>query len=567
MAEMKKRLKDHQQQEKEQERNVEAGMVVESTEGDLGEEDVSKPKVSDVVRNQRGNVEKIAVQKGVVFKKELEVPAERIQEVNPDDTRGANGIVTIDARQEETESLHVRGHEALSPEEEVQQHIDPLNRVQEAIPTTEGMRDLETDSVVEQEVSQSKRQKISWWRLLGPGFIGGMSGNDASAVTAYAIDGAQNGFGHLWLMLLSTPMYQAVLYACAKIGRITQKGLAGVLREHYGRWLAALAALALIIANVALITADLVAIGSGFELITNINWVWFIIPVGLLLWFLTVYSNFDALKKVFIVMSLVFVAYIITALLARPNWNAIAISTFVPHIDFDFASISSAVALLGATISPYTMFWQVQGEKEEQRPGKTVKQQLHVVTVDIGSGTISGNVVAYFIIVSTAATLFLHHKGITTAADAAQSLVPVVGPFAKYLFAIGLIGSGLVAIPVLLASTSYAVSDTIGWPAGLSRKPWQSEGFYLILTLALIASLAMALLHLDPIKLIFWANIVSGILAPILVVCLMLIGNNRKIMGGWRLGWLTNLFLGITVVVLVVGSVLLFYGLLSGQGS
>jgi Mn2+/Fe2+ NRAMP family transporter len=313
-----------------------------------------------------------------------------------------------------------------------------------------------------------------------------------------------------------------------------------------------------------LIAADLVAIGSGLQLITGFSWVWFVIPVSVILWYLTVYRNFETIKKIFIVMSLAFIAYIITAIFSHPNWGEILINTFVPHIDFSFISTSSAVALLGATISPYNMFWQVQGEKEEQRVGST-KQKTRGSALDIAVGVISGNLIAYFIIISTASTLFVHHQNITTAVDAASSLEPLLGPIAKYLFAFGLIGAGLVAIPVLLASTSYAVAGTFGWPAGLSKKPWQNEGFYLILTSALVVSMVIALIHLDPIKLIFWANVLSGVLAPILVIYIIVIGNNRKIMRENRLGFFTNIGLVITTIVMITAAILLFYGLATGQ--
>ena len=392
-----------------------------------------------------------------------------------------------------------------------------------------------------------------------------MAGNDASAVATYAIDGATTGYGHLWLLLLSTPLYQAVQYACAKVGRITQKGLADILREHYSSWVAIPASLILLVANIALIAADLVAIGSGLELITGFSWIWFVIPVGVILWYLTIYRSFETIKKIFIIMSLAFVTYFITAIFSHPNWGEVLINTFVPHLDFSFITISTAVALLGATISPYNMFWQVQGEKEEQRAGST-KQKMRGAALDIAIGVISGNLIAYFIIISTASTLFTHHQSITTAADAARALEPLLGPFAKYLFAIGLIGAGLVAIPVLLASTSYAVAGTFGWPAGLSKKPWQNEGFYLILTGALVLSLVLALLRLDPIKLIFEANVLSGVLAPILVIYLIVIGNNRKIMHKQRLGFLTNIGLVVTALVMFAAAILLFYGLATGQG-
>jgi NRAMP (natural resistance-associated macrophage protein)-like metal ion transporter len=575
------------------EESIETGMEVEATKGDLGEEDVSKPKVTEVVQDQQGKVDKVIVQKGVIFKKTLEIPADRIASTNQEGTRDENGSgkVIVDVSKKEAEALTPAGAEALEPEK---QH-DLLDKVEQEIPTAEGLRELEASNRITQ-AKQTADQSINddtsipeevkpqhassgdeesnpapnkknnfFLRVLGPGFLAGMAGNDASAVATYAIDGATNGYGHLWLLLLSTPLYQAVQYACAKVGRITQKGLADILREHYSRWIAIPASLILIVANVALIAADLVAIGSGMELITGLSWVWFVIPVGIILWYLTVYRNFETIKKIFIVMSLAFVAYIITAVFSHPNWGQILYSTFVPHIDFSFISISSAVALLGATISPYNMFWQVQGEKEEKRTGST-NQKMRGAALDIAIGVISGNLIAYFIIISTASTLFVHHQNITTAVDAARSLEPLLGPIAKYLFAFGLIGAGLVAIPVLLASTSYAVAGTFGWPAGLSKKPWQNEGFYLILTGALVVSMAIALIHLDPIKLIFWANVLSGVLAPILVIYIIVIGNNRKIMQKQRLGLITNIGLVMTALVMISAAILLFYGLATGQG-
>ena len=550
---------------------IEPGMIVEAEKGDLGEEDVSKPRVARVVRDGNGKIEKIVLQKGVVFKKEIDIPADRILRVERG-TSARDSKVVIDGGKKEIDSLSSVGKEQLVSEREIKYSGDLLDTVEQSIPTAEGLREMEQGHVLphplEDKAEAQPRKSIGlidWLRVVGPGFLSGMAGNDSSAVATYAISGASFGFGQLWIILLSTPMYQALLYTSAKLGRVTQKGLADVLREHYGIWVAAFAAMVLIIANIALIAADLVAIGSGLELLTNVNWAWFVVPVALILWYLTVYRNFELLKKVFLVMSLAFVVYIVTALMARPDWGKVFFSTFVPHIDFNFNSISSTVALLGATFGPYGIFWQVQGEKEEKRPGST-KQQVRFAALDIAMGVVSGNLVAYFIIVSTAATLFTHHKSVNTAADAAQALMPVLGPFAEYLFAIGLIGAGLVAIPVLLASTSYAVTGTFGWPAGLSRKPWQSEGFYLILTVALGASLIVALAHLDPVKLLFWANVLCGILAPVLMVFLLLIGNNRKIMHGERLSALTTFWLVLTILVSVVATAFLFYGLFTGQG-
>ena len=190
---------------------------------------------------------------------------------------------------------------------------------------------------------------------------------------------------------------------------------------------------------------------------------------------------------------------------------------------------------------------------------------MRFAALDIASGVISGNLVAYFIIVCTSATLFSRHKTIVTAADAAKVLQPILGQYAEILFAVGLIGAGLAAIPILLASTSYTVAGTFRWPASLSKQPWQSEGFYLILTGALVVSIVLTLLRFDPIQLMFWSNVLNGVLSLILVVYILIIGNNRRIMRNQGLSLLTNVFLVLTALVMISASLLLFYGLATGQ--
>jgi natural resistance-associated macrophage protein len=356
--------------QKKPEETVETGMEVEATRGDLGEDDVSKPKVTGVVQDQQGKVDKVVVQKGVIFRKTLEIPADRIASIKQEGSvdESVPGKVIVDVSKKEAEALTSVGAETLEPEEE----HSLLDKVEQEVPTAEGLREIEArnsgtqakqtslqsidgDTPIPQKVNpqhassgngelhtaQNKKSNFLL-RVLGPGFLAGMAGNDASAVATYAIDGATNGYGHLWLLLLSTPLYQAVQFACAKVGQITQKGLADILREHYSRWVAITASLVLIVANVALIAADLVAIGSGLQLITGFSWVWFVIPIGVILWYLTVYRNFETIKKIFIVMSLAFVAYIITAIFSHPNWGEVLINTFVPHIDFSLISISSS---------------------------------------------------------------------------------------------------------------------------------------------------------------------------------------------------------------------------------
>lgn len=556
---------------------IRPGMEVEDTAGELGESDLSKPLVTRVIRDKQGQVAYLVVSKGLLFKKKILVPANRVKEVKqePED-RKSPGEIVIETRLEDEHELEKRGLDILSDLEEG----DLLAEVKEAMPTAEGMEALEVESKLEEgrrpaeeaekEQQERPRERAAHPRILwllhdiGPGFLAGMSGNDATAITSSAINGATAGYGQLWLMVLTTPMYQAVEYSCSKIGRTTRVGLDAILQAHYSRWVAVLAALILICTNVGLIAGNLVAIGSGFELITGISWVWFVIPAAILLWYTTVFSNFNVMKKVFIVMSAAFITYIVTAFVSGADWQTVLIRSFVPQINFNFADIAAALALLGATISPYSMYWQMRAEIEEKRAG-TMEQQFREASIDVASGTIGGNLVSYFVIITTASTLFVHHESIQTALDAANALGPLVGPFARYLFAIGLIGAALIAIPIMAASSAYAVADTFGWPAGLSDQPWQAEGFYIVLTASLLVGLAFALLRVDPIKLSFYANIFTGVLAPVMVVYLMAIGNSRKIMGERRLGWLTNFFLAVTALVLIAGSALFFYGLATGQ--
>ncbi|MGE5334819.1 MAG: NRAMP family divalent metal transporter [Nitrososphaerota archaeon] len=558
--------------------DVEPGMAVEAREGDLGERDVSTARVTEVERDEKGDVTNVVMEKGVVFRKKLEIPAERVEEVDVgpgatderttrEDREGASshesqdesGKVVVSASKQEIRKLSAAGSETLGPEETAETASDTRRGTGASNEYGAAGNGQATTT------TRPGRRTGGWLRVLGPGLLSGMAGNDSSAVTSYSVNGATNGYAQLWLLVLSTPLYQAVQYACAKIGRISQQGLADILRENYGQKIAVPASLILVLANVALIAADLVAIGTGIQLLSGLAWQWFVAPVAVALWYLIVFKSFRLIKRIFLGMSLIFATYLVTGVISGADWGAVLRATFVPHMPLGLVSISSAVALLGATISPYTMYWQVQGETEQKRPGPR-KQQLKLAAVDIAAGTISGNLVAYAIIVCTAATLFTRHKHMQTAADAAAALAPLLGPYAEQLFAIGLIGSGFIAIPVLLASTSYGLSGIFGWSASLWRKPWQSEGFYLIMTGALIVSLVVALLGFNPIQLMFWANVLQGILSPVLVIFILLVGNNRSIMRNSRLSAITNVGLIVTALIMAAATVLFFFGLFTGLG-
>ncbi len=318
---------------------IEPGMLIEATKGDLGEEDVSKPRVTDVVRNVQGHVEEVVVQKGLLFKEELEIPADRIKAVEEETSQHPQGKVMVDINTKEIASLSSGGHEQLLHEKEFQAQDEDslLDEVEEAIPTAEGLRGLEEDRLgmqADPEKQEAQASNIPLLRILGPVFLGGMA-EMTPRCCILSIDGTQCVRNSAFALFHS--LYQCCMYACALLGRITQKGLAEVLREHYGRWIAGIAALVLIIANIALIAADLVAIGSGLELFFHIYWIWFVVPVAAVIWYLTVFRNFESIKRIFIFMSLVFVVYVVTAVLQNQIGATLLFNTFVPHIDLNFA--------------------------------------------------------------------------------------------------------------------------------------------------------------------------------------------------------------------------------------
>jgi Mn2+/Fe2+ NRAMP family transporter len=401
--------------------------------------------------------------------------------------------------------------------------------------------------------------------VLGSGFLADLAGKDPLVGTRNAVNRAIACYKRLWLIVLSKPLYQAIQSTCAKIGRAAQSGSSALLRIHYGFWVALFAALILIITNVVLIAADLVAIDSGMALLTGLSWAWFSLPVAIGFWYISVFRSFEAFRKIFMVLSLVFVTYLVAAISSRAGWMGALQRVFIPPARFDLTGLSIALALLGAIFAPYSLFWLIQTEKEQKRP-ESWRQQLRLMALDVTSGSVGGNVIAYVIVICTSATIFAHHGQIATVADAAHSLEPLVGPAARYLFAVGLIGAGIVSIPVLLASTSYAVSGSSGWPIGLSKQSWRHEGFSRILAGAFVVSLLLAFLRFDPLRLIFWANVLTGVLAPVLIVYLLIFGKTRKIMGNQRVGRLTNLGLLLAMLVMLTTALLLFSGLVARPG-
>jgi len=392
-------------------------------------------------------------------------------------------------------------------------------------------------------------------KILGPGIITGGADNDPAGITTYSVVGAQSGYAQNWLLLLSTPMLIVIQQMSARVGNVTKTDLATAIRTHFGRRLAITVVLLTVIANVITIGADLVMMASVMELVTGAKYLYFIVPFAALMAYVSIFVDYKRFSRYLLWLVAVFAAYIVAAFLARPHWGDVLTQTVVPHLHLTATYFIGAVGLLGTTITPYLFFWQTSGEIEEKRG----VQGLTRTNLDIAAGMVWSNITAFFIIVVTGAVLFTHQKSITTAADAAQALEPFVGSAAKYLFAVGIIGAGLLAIPVLAAATAYSVAGLVGWRRSLTRHVNNAPQFYIVLGLALLVGVQLAVSDVDPIKALFYSQVLDGLIAPVLVVLLLLLTSRRKIMGDFVNGRWTKFWGWFAVLVLVAADVALVY--------
>lgn len=364
-------------------------------------------------------------------------------------------------------------------------------------------------------------------RIAGPGIITGGADNDPAGIATYSTVGASTGLSQLWLLLLSVPLLIAVQGVAARLGDVTKLGLAELIRNEFGRKVAVVSGLLAIAANLGTIGADLVAMAAVLNLLTHIKLVFFIVPLVVLMGYFTIFQNFKVIEKFMLWLVVVFLTYVVAGFLAHPNWQHILISTVIPPIRLNVTYFSGAVGLLGTTITPYLFYWQTATEREERRG----VEQLGDTYIDVGTGMVFSNFIAYFIVVSTASTLFLHGKQIATAADAASALQPFAGHFATLLFSVGVLGAGLLAVPVLAVSTGYIVAGTMGWRMGLGREAYTAPGFYSVIALSLLAGVELAITGINPIKALFYSQILDGLVAPVLIALMMILVSRRRLMG------------------------------------
>jgi NRAMP (natural resistance-associated macrophage protein)-like metal ion transporter len=411
-------------------------------------------------------------------------------------------------------------------------------------------------------------RKRRWRDYIGPGLITGASDDDPSGIATYSQVGAQFGFGMTWLMLFSYPLMCAIQEVSARIGRTTGRGVAGNMRRHGHRWLVNPIVGLLLLANIINIGADLGAMGAALRLLVGGPEQLYVALFAVLCAALQIWTHYERYVAVLKWTTLSLFAYVACVLVVDVPWREVVWRTLVPTITFDAASIVAVVAVLGTTISPYLFFWQSSHEAEEEKedPGakplilapQQSRWQLLRIRIDTYVGMAASNIVALCIIITTAATLNAHGvTDIQTSEQAAEALRPVAGAFAFAIFAAGIIGTGLLAIPVLAGSAAYAVGEALGLPTGLARLPRKAKAFYATIAIATLLGVGINFSPLDPIKALFWSAVINGVVAVPVMAIIMAMAAQPKVMGQFILplplrvvGWLATSVMAAVVVAM-----------------
>ncbi len=411
-------------------------------------------------------------------------------------------------------------------------------------------------------------------KVLGPGFITGAADDDPSGIATYSQTGAQFGYSQLWTAPFSFPFMAVVQEMCGRIGLVTGKGLAGVIGKHYVRPILLFAVFLLVIANTINIGANLGAMASSMRLVIDL-------PSGVLLFgmaglilILEVFVSYKIYARFLKYLTLALIAYVITAFVVKQDWTQVLQNTVAPSFSFNKSYLLNIVAILGTTISPYLFFWQAGEEVEEEvnegmisamgvGTPQVTRRNIRTMRLDTTAGMFLSNLVMWFIIITTASTL--HANGITnieTADQAALALKPIAGDFAFLLFAIGIIGAGLLSVPILAGSASYAISEAFGWREGLYRKFAQARGFYGVIIAATLIGLLVNFLPIKPFQMLYYTAILNGICAPPLMILIMLIGNNKEIMKEHTNSRFSNIMGWTITIIMSAASIALLLSLI-----
>lgn len=419
---------------------------------------------------------------------------------------------------------------------------------------------------------QPLKKARDYWYMLGPGLTTGASDDDPSGIATYSQTGAQYGFGLLWMAAFTFPLMAVVQEMCARIGLVTGRGLAGNIKAHFGKRVLYLTTLFLFAANTFNIGADIGAIASGVQLIQpRLNFSLLVVAFTLFILLLQIFTPYARYARYLKWLALVLFAYIISAILAHPDWHTVLKYSVVPHVTLSKTSVLLICAVLGTTITPYLFFWQTSQEIEEEvAAGQTTiksrvgssPEDIKRMRVDVWSGMFLSNVVFFFIVAACASILFTHGiTNINTSAQAAEALRPFAGNATYWLFAIGILGVGLLSIPVLAGSSAYAISETLGKRQGLNSKLKQGYAFYGSIIISMLVGLGLNFIGLNPIRALIYSAVLNGIVAPVIILQIVLIASNKKLMGVWKNRRASTIIGWITVALMAASGIAAIYSL------
>jgi len=434
----------------------------------------------------------------------------------------------------------------------------------------------EGSGIVTQNKKKRRISKIKrFFRILGPGIITGAADDDPSGIATYSQAGAQYGFGQLWTAFYQLPLLISIQEACARIGAVTGKGLAGIVKEKYSKKILMAVVFLVLVANIINIGADIGAVATAIQLIYDLPFFIYAILITSIIILLEVFISYKKYSKILKWLTITLLAYPVTALIISQPWGKILNATIFPHIEFTFNFFFLVTGVFGTTISPYMFFWQTSGEIEEEignhmlyREGgkpRLTKKFLKNIKLDTTIGMFAAEIAQWFIIITTATVLF--HNGITnieSASDAAKALEPLVSSFpnsgqlAKAIFAVGIVGLGFLGIPVLAGSAAYAMSEAFGWKEGLYRKFSKAKQFYLVIILATLVGLLINFIGINPMKALIFTAAFNGVAAIPLVYLIAKINSNKEILGEYKGNKISRLFVWITFVVMLLSAVSLF---------
>lgn len=407
-----------------------------------------------------------------------------------------------------------------------------------------------------------------WLAVLGPGLITGASDDDPSGIATYSQSGTAFGFSMCWVMLFTYPLMAAIQEISARIGRVTGLGIAGNIRAHYPRWLGTVIVFLLLVANVLNLGADLGAMGDALVLLIGGSGKLYVVVFAVGCALLEIWSRYQRYVTILKWVAVTLLAYVATALAVDVPWREVALNTLVPNFSLQTDYVVAIVAVLGTTITPYCFFWQSSEEAEDERldpnahtlieAPEEARSQIRRMRIDTYVGMGYSNLISWFIIVTTAATLHAHGVvNITTSAQAAEALRPIAGPLTFFVFGAGIIGIGLLAIPVLAGSSAYALGEALGWTTGLGREPLDAKAFYGAIATATLIGIGFNFVGVDPMKALFWCAVINGVVAVPLMIVMMIMAMQPKVMGNFVLprplqvmGWLCTAVMAVAVTIM-----------------